>query len=167
MPIVLYNIPGRCGVKMNPDTVARVYNACGSIVAVKEATGSLDNASATAAACPIIVLSGDDSLVLPLLAIGGRGVISVLSNMDPRFMKAIVDPVLKENDYAKAREAHFKYLPVIKSLFSLGSNPEPVKEAMGFMGLLKDVSVRQPLTNLESEAKEKLRKILKDNGVIA
>ena len=93
MPIVLYNIPGRCGVKMNPDTVARLYNACGSIVAVKEATGSLDNASATAAACPIIVLSGDDSLVLPLLSIGGRGVISVLSNMDPRFMKAIVDPV--------------------------------------------------------------------------
>ena len=75
--------------------------------------------------------------------------------------------VLKENDYAKARAAHFKYLPVIKSLFAVGSNPEPVKEAMGFMGLLKDVSVRQPLTNLGAEAKEKLRTILKENGVIA
>jgi 4-hydroxy-tetrahydrodipicolinate synthase len=131
IPIVLYNIPGRTGVNMSPPTVARLAKH-ENIVAIKEATGNLDQASEIMSLCDLIVLSGDDSLTLPLMSIGGKGVISVASNVLPAEIKKMVD-LASRGDFLAAAKIHYRLFPFIKSLF-LDGNPAGVKHAMKALG---------------------------------
>jgi 4-hydroxy-tetrahydrodipicolinate synthase len=132
LPIVLYNIPGRTGITMSPQTVARL-NAHQNIVAIKEATGVIDIASEIRSLCDITILSGDDSLTLPLMSIGASGVISVASNLVPAQIKAMVKLAAAGN-FAEAAAIHHKLFPLIKSLFVEG-NPVGIKYAMKIAGL--------------------------------
>src|SRR5215208_933507 len=132
LPIVLYNIPGRTGITMAPATVARL-NKHPNIVAIKEATGSLDLASEIMSLCDITVLSGDDSLTLPLMSIGAKGIISVASNLLPRDVKAMTKLALSDN-FAEAANIHRRLFPFIKTLF-LDGNPAGIKYAMKLAGL--------------------------------
>src|SRR3954454_20835785 len=131
LPIVLYNIPGRTGITMTPQTVARL-NHHPNIVAIKEATGSLDLASEILSLCDITVLSGDDSLTLPLMSIGATGVISVAANLLPRDVKSLVEQALA-GDFAGAARVHHRLFPLIKTLFQDG-NPVGIKYAMSLAG---------------------------------
>jgi 4-hydroxy-tetrahydrodipicolinate synthase len=132
LPIVLYNIPGRTGITMAPATVARL-NAHPNIVAIKEATGSLDLASEIRSLCDITILSGDDSLTLPLMSIGATGVVSVASNMMPSLIKRMVK-LAADNNFSEARKIHQRLFPLIKTLF-LDGNPVGIKYAMQLAGL--------------------------------
>src|SRR5437868_8483072 len=132
LPIVLYNIPGRTGSNILPETIGRLAELPG-IVAVKEATGSLDQASHIASLCNLTILSGDDSLTLPLLSIGGRGVVSVVGNIVPRDLKALVAAF----DAGKVREAqdwHRKLFPLCRDMLGVATNPIPIKTAMKLLG---------------------------------
>src|SRR5439155_4009995 len=132
LPIVLYNIPGRTGSNITPETIARLAKLP-SIVAIKEATGSMDQASSIAALCNLTLLSGDDSLTLPLLSIGGRGVVSVVGNIVPRDMKAL----LAAFDAGKLGEAlalHRKLFPLCRDLLGAATNPIPINTAMKLPG---------------------------------
>ena len=131
LPIVLYNIPGRTGITMTPQTVARLH-AHPNVVAVKEATGSLDMASEIMSLCDITVISGDDSLTLPLMSIGGKGVISVASNLLPAQIKQMTKLALAGN-FAEAAAIHRKLFPLVKTLF-LDGNPAGIKHAMKLAG---------------------------------
>jgi 4-hydroxy-tetrahydrodipicolinate synthase len=153
LPIVLYNIPGRTGVTMTPQTVARL-NEHRNIVAIKEATGSLDLASEIMSLCDITVLSGDDSLTLPLMSIGARGVISVASNLLPREVKSLVEQALA-GDFAGAARVHHRLFPLIKTLFMDG-NPVGIKYAMSLAG--KDTGeMRLPLCEANEATKAAIR----------
>lgn len=132
LPIVLYNIPGRTGITMSAQTVARL-NEHKNIVAIKEATGLLDMASEIMSLCDITVLSGDDSLTLPLMSIGGKGVISVASNIVPSEIKAMTQAAL-QGDFKKAATIHHRLFPFTRSLF-LDGNPAGIKYAMKLAGL--------------------------------
>lgn len=132
LPIVLYNIPGRTGITMAPATVARLRKHP-NIVAIKEATGSLDLASEIMGLCDITVLSGDDSLTLPLMSIGGKGVISVLSNLLPAEVKKLTAAALA-GDFASAAKMHHRIFGLTRSLF-LDGNPVGIKYAMRVAGL--------------------------------
>ncbi len=163
LPIVLYNIPGRTNITMNPDTVARLYKHP-MIVAIKEATGSLDIASEIASRCDIPIISGDDSLTLPLMSIGGKGVISVLSNLLPAKVKALVDAGLR-NDLPGARALHHELFHLCKGLLTLSTNPIPIKAAMKMAGV-DTGSVRLPLTELPDDLAAQLEKLLQTTGVL-
>jgi len=163
LPIVLYNIPGRTNITMNPDTVARLYKHP-MVVAIKEATGSLDIASEIASRCDIPIISGDDSLTLPLMSIGGKGVISVLSNLLPAKVKALCVAGLK-NDLVAARKMHHELFHLCKGLLTLSTNPIPIKAAMKMAGL-DTGAVRLPLTELPSDQAAQLEKLLKQTGVL-
>src|SRR3954465_7691285 len=153
LPIVLYNIPGRTGVTMTPQTVARL-NEHSNIVAIKEATGSMDMASEIMSLCDITVLSGDDPLTLPLMSIGGKGVISVISNLLPDRVKAMTKLAL-QGKFADAAIIHHKLFALTKSLF-LDGNPVGIKYAMKLAG--KDSGeLRLPLV----EASETPPKLIK------
>src|SRR5687767_8951683 len=132
LPIVLYNIPGRTGSNILPETIARIAEAP-SVVAIKEATGSMDQASQIAALCNLTLLSGDDSLTLPLLSIGGRGVVSVVGNIVPRDMKALVG-CFDSGDLAGALKWHRKLFPLCRDLLGVATNPIPIKTAMKLLG---------------------------------
>ena len=131
LPIVLYNIPGRTGVTLAASTVARLAGAA-NVAAVKEATGSVDQTSEIMSLCDLPVLSGDDSLTLALMCLGGTGVISVLSNLLPDKVSAMTAHAAA-GDFAAAREIHHRYFPLVKSLF-LDGNPVGVKHAMQLLG---------------------------------
>jgi len=150
LPIVLYNIPGRTGITMAPATVARLAKHP-NIVAIKEATGSLDLASEIMSLCDLTVISGDDSLTLPLMSIGGKGVISVVSNLVPTKVKALTQLALTGN-FAQAREVHHELFPLIKTLF-LDGNPVGIKHAMKLAGM-DSGEMRLPLweANAETQA---------------
>lgn len=164
-PIVLYNIPSRCGIIMDPATVARLYNDVPQIVAIKEATGSLDIAQQIKVACPeITILSGDDSLSLPLCSIGGKGVISVLSNIAPAAVKAAIDAALA-GEYARAQELHLAMFPIMKTLF-IEANPSPCKYAMSLRGECTD-AVRLPLVPMGDDNKEIMRAAMEAQGYLA
>src|SRR5947209_16241032 len=152
LPIVLYNIPGRTGVTMSAQTVARL-NEHRNIVAIKEATGSLDMASEIMSLCDITVLSGDDSLTVPLMSIGARGVISVISNLLPAEVKSIAKSALA-GDFKTAAAVHHKLFPLIRSLFVDG-NPVGIKHALKVAGL-DSGELRLPLW----EASEPTRKLI-------
>ncbi len=132
LPIVLYNIPGRTGSNMLPETIARLAKVP-SIVAVKEATGSLDQASHIASLCDISLLSGDDSLTLPLLSIGGIGVVSVVGNIVPRDMKALL-AAFNAGNIGEALHWHRKLFTLCRDMLSIATNPIPVKAAMKLLG---------------------------------
>jgi 4-hydroxy-tetrahydrodipicolinate synthase len=156
LPIVLYNIPGRTGITMSPQTVARL-NAHPNIVAIKEATGSLDMASEIMSLCDITVVSGDDSLTLPLMSIGAKGVISVASNLLPAQVKQLTKLALAGN-FAEAMTVHRKLFPLFKSLF-LDGNPAGIKHALKVAG--RDTGeMRLPLW----EANEAARKAIEEQA---
>lgn len=163
LPIVLYNIPGRTGITMSAATVARLYKHP-NIVAIKEATGSLDMASEIASLCDITILSGDDSLTLPLMSIGGKGVISVLSNIIPSKVTSLVHAGLK-GDFADAARLHHQLFPLFKVMF-VETNPIPIKTAMRLMGR-DSGEVRLPLCELADASSAALEKTLRAAGLLS
>ncbi|RLN84987.1 hypothetical protein BBJ28_00003103 [Nothophytophthora sp. Chile5] len=168
LPVVIYNIPGRTNVNLSPQTIAEL-NKLPNIVAIKESTGSLDQAMEIAALCDITILSGDDNLTLPLMAMGATGVISVLSNAckhqirDVNKVLAVTEPMLK-GDYASARKAALENIFLVKSLFS-EANPQPIKKIMELMGKCP-ATVRAPLVECEPETVEKLTRIAKEHNLL-
>jgi 4-hydroxy-tetrahydrodipicolinate synthase len=164
IPIIVYNIPGRTGVNINPDTLARLAKIK-NIVGVKEASGSIKQMSDVIHLCgpKFDVLSGDDLFTLPLMAMGGHGVISVISNVAPADMAAMVD-AFAAGDLKKARALHYKMTPLIDSLF-VETNPTPVKAALAMMKKIS-YEVRLPLYKLSDANYEKLKKIVGSYGLM-
>ncbi len=165
LPIILYNIASRTGVNIEPETTARLVKDCRNVVGMKEASGSLDQMARTKLLCgeKLVLLSGDDSLTLPLLAVGGQGVISVVANVIPQDVKAMVAAFAK-GDIPEARRLHYKMLPLIKAMF-IETNPIPVKTAMGLMGLCAP-GLRLPMCGIGEANLGKLKDALKDYGLI-
>jgi len=163
IPIVLYNIPGRCGINMAPETIVKLAEI-ENIVAIKEATGMLDQASEIASRCNLTILSGDDSLTLPIASVGGKGVISVVANIVPTDVKAMTDSIL-EGDFPTARQWHKKLFPMSKALLSLATNPIPIKAAMAMLRLSPE-ELRLPMVHLEESKKPLLKQILSDYGLL-
>lgn len=164
LPIILYNIPGRCGGSgMTPETIARL-SELENIVGIKEATGSLDQASSIADLCDIAIISGDDSLTLPLASVGAKGVISVVANIVPADVKAMTDLIL-EGDFVSARRWHQKLFKLSKNLLSLATNPIPIKAAMAMLEMSSE-ELRLPMVPLEQSKKVILKKALKDYGLL-
>ena len=165
MPMVLYNIPGRCGVAMTAATIARLAKHA-NVVAVKEATGSLDMASEIAQLCDpekFTILSGDDTLTLPLISVGGKGVISVLSNLLPARVKALADAALA-GDLTLARKLHLDLFPIFKGMF-IETNPIPIKTAMELAGM-DTGELRLPMCEMAQANRTALEKLLKEQGVL-
>ena len=163
LPIVLYNIPGRTAKNMEPETIARL-GELPTIVAVKESTGSMDQASQILALSRLTVLSGDDSLTLPLLALGGRGVVSVVGNIVPRDVKALIS-AFEKGDLAAAKKWHYKLFPLCRYLLGLSTNPIPIKGAMKILG--RDTGeLRLPMTALSAGEEEKLVATLRTYGLL-
>ena len=154
LPIVLYNIPGRTGITMSAQTVARLHQQ-GRFVAIKEATGVIDMATEISTLCDITILSGDDSLTLPLMAVGATGVISVASNLLPAQIKKLTQ-LAGSGNYAEAATLHRRLFPLIRSLF-LDGNPVGIKHAMKVAGL-DSGELRLPLW----EASESTKKTIED-----
>jgi 4-hydroxy-tetrahydrodipicolinate synthase len=163
LPIVLYNIPGRCGAGMTPETIARL-DEVENIVAIKEATGSLDQASEIAMRCEMTIISGDDSLTLPIASIGGKGVISVVANIVPADVKALTDLIL-EGDLVSARQWHKKLFVLCKSMLTLATNPIPIKAAMAMLDRCSE-ELRLPMTPLEADKRAILKEALEDYGLL-
>jgi 4-hydroxy-tetrahydrodipicolinate synthase len=164
IPICLYNIPGRTGSNILPETIARIAEKCPQLVAVKEATGSLDQASQVADLCDVTILSGDDSLTLPLMSIGGRGVVSVVGNIVPRDMKAMVTAFLAGN-VAEAQRWHRKLFPLCRDMLGVATNPIPVKTALALLGRGTG-ELRLPMCPLDDAGREKVRKTLVQYGLL-
>ncbi len=164
LPLVLYNIPGRTSVNMTSATVERL-TAMRTIVAIKEGSGSLQQVSEIIDACGerVVVLSGDDALTLPMLAVGAKGVITVTANIVPSDMAAMVD-AFSVGRLEDARKLHYKMYPLFSALF-WETNPIPVKEALAMMGKI-DGEIRLPLTPLSSENRGKLAQVMKGYGLI-
>jgi 4-hydroxy-tetrahydrodipicolinate synthase len=165
LPIVLYSIPGRCGVEIGVETVRCLARECRNIIGIKEAGGSADRVSALRAALgpKFDILSGDDSLTLPFLAVGADGVISVASNVVPRQVVQMV-AAFRRGQIRKASQWHAKLYPLFKDLF-LETNPVPVKAALVMMGLIAE-EYRLPLVPLSAANRAKLRATLKAGGVL-
>jgi 4-hydroxy-tetrahydrodipicolinate synthase len=165
IPIILYNIASRTGVNIEPETMAKLANDCKNIVGVKEASGSLDQMSRIRQLCPknFALISGDDSLTLPILSIGGTGVISVVANIAPKDVAGLV-AAFEKGDIKKAQELHYKLLPLIKAAF-IETNPIPVKTALGLMGMCEP-DLRLPMSVMLPENLEKLKIALKDYGLL-
>src|SRR5436190_10199071 len=157
LPFVLYNIPGRTGVTMMPATVARLAKHP-NIIAIKEATGSLDQASEIMSLCELPILSGDDSLTLPLMSIGGVGVISVASNLIPAAIKKMVSLAAGDN-FAEAAVIHRRLFPFIKSLF-LDGNPVGIKYAMKVAGT-DSGEMRLPLWEASETTKQTIEQLVR------
>lgn len=164
IPICIYNIPGRTGKNVEPETIARLAEL-DNITMVKEATGSMDQASQVLSSTQLTVLSGDDSLTLPLLAIGGEGVISVVGNVIPRDMIAML-AAFAAGRLDDARKWHYKVFVLARDLLSLATNPIPIKAAMRL--LERDSGeLRLPMTPLAGEPLAKLRKTLAQYGLLS
>jgi 4-hydroxy-tetrahydrodipicolinate synthase len=163
LPIVLYNIPGRTASNILPETIARIAEIP-SVVAVKEATGSLDQASQIAALTDLTVLSGDDSLTLPILSVGGRGVVSVVGNIVPRDMQALVRAFLA-GKVEEAQRWHRKLFPLCRDLLGVATNPIPVKAALKLLGR-DSGELRLPLCPLDSAGEERVRQTLRGYGLL-
>jgi 4-hydroxy-tetrahydrodipicolinate synthase len=161
IPIVMYNVPGRTGVKMAPETVAELAKIP-TIVAIKEACGSIEQVCEIRSLCDITVLSGDDSLTYPMMAVGASGVISVAANVIPKDMAALVDAA-NNGEHDEAKALHYKYWRLFKDLF-IETNPIPVKTAMGLMGLIEP-GVRLPLCAMSDKNTATLRATLEACGV--
>jgi len=165
LPILVYNIQGRTAVNIETDTMVRLVRDCQTIVGVKEASGSLDQMSQVILACgpDFSVISGDDNITLPLLAIGGRGVISVIANLVPRETSEMVHAAL-DGDWKRARDLHYKLFPLARAAF-LETNPIPIKEAMAMTGMLEP-EFRLPMCRMGDGNREKLRAILTAYGLV-
>lgn len=164
LPQVVYNIPGRTGSNIAPETLARLAAAYPHIVAVKEATGSLDQASSIAALCDLTLLSGDDSLTLPLMSIGGRGVVSVVGNIVPKDMLALVKAA-SEGNFAEALAWHRKLFPLCRDMLSVATNPIPVKTALKLLGR-DSGELRLPMCAMDAAGEAKVRQTLANYGLL-
>jgi 4-hydroxy-tetrahydrodipicolinate synthase len=163
IPICVYNIPGRTGKNIEPETIARMAELP-NITLVKEATGSLDQASQILCTTDLTVLSGDDSLTLPLMAVGGEGVISVVGNIVPQDMLAMTSAYLQA-DVAAAMRWHHKLFPLCRDMLGLSTNPIPIKAAMKLLG--RDTGeLRLPMTPLDSAQEARLRQTLTAYGLL-
>jgi 4-hydroxy-tetrahydrodipicolinate synthase len=164
LPQVIYNIPGRTASNIAPETLARMAEKYPTIVAVKEATGSLDQASSIAALCDLTLLSGDDSLTLPLMSIGGRGVVSVVGNIVPKDMLALVKAAGSGN-YAEALKWHRKLFPLCRDMLSVATNPIPVKTALKLLGR-DSGELRLPMCAMDAAGEAKVRQTLANYGLL-
>ena len=167
LPVVVYNIPGRTGTNIETDTLVRLSEMPG-IAGVKEASGRMDQIGDVIDRIQnrrenFAVLSGDDALTLPILALGGRGLISVVSNLVPDRVVSLVDHAL-EGDFEAARKIHFELLPLFKAAF-IESNPLPIKAAMALLGMPAG-ECRLPLGTIDPESREKIRSVLRDMGLL-
>lgn len=163
LPIILYNIPGRTAKNMEPETIARLAELP-TIVGIKESTGSMDQASQILALSNLTVLSGDDSLTLPLLALGGRGVVSVVGNIVPRDVMSLL-AAFEKGDLVAARQWHAKLFPLCRDLLGLSTNPIPIKGALKMVG--RDTGeVRLPMTPLNAVEEQKLAATLRTYGLL-
>jgi 4-hydroxy-tetrahydrodipicolinate synthase len=163
LPIVLYNIPGRTGSNILPETIARLAELS-NIVGIKEATGSLDQASQIAATCNLTILSGDDSLTLPLMSIGGRGVVSVVGNIVPRDMRALVR-AFEAEQVGEAQKWHRRLFPLCRDMLGVATNPIPIKTAMKLLGRGTG-ELRLPLCPLDAAGETRVRQTLRDYGLL-
>ncbi|HNX80662.1 MAG TPA: 4-hydroxy-tetrahydrodipicolinate synthase [Candidatus Omnitrophota bacterium] len=165
IPIILYNIASRTGVNIEPETVAKLACDCKNIVGVKEASGNVEQMSRVKYLCggTFDLISGDDALTLPVLAIGGTGIISVVANIIPRDVADMVS-AFAQGDIAGAQALHYKMLPLIKMMF-VETNPIPVKTAMGLVGMCEP-GLRLPMSALLPENVAKLKKALLDYGLL-
>jgi len=165
LPIVLYSIPSRCGVEIGVETVRRLAAECKNIIGIKESGGSADRVSALRAALgpKFEILSGDDSLTLPFMAVGAQGVVSVASNVIPRAVAQMVSAFAR-GDLSRARRLHAKFAPLFKDLF-LETNPVPVKAALAMMGVIAE-EYRLPLVPMSAANRVKLKATLKACGIL-
>ncbi len=163
IPIVLYNIPGRTGSNILPETIERLAKIP-NIVGIKEATGSLDQASQIAASCDLTILSGDDSLTLPLMSLGGRGVVSVVANIVPRDLKALVN-AFDAGRVKDAQEKHYQLFPLCRDMLGVATNPIPIKTAMKLLGRGSG-ELRLPLCALDSAGENRVRQTLINYGLL-
>ena len=164
LPQCLYNIPGRTASNILPETMARLAEKYPTIVAVKEATGSLDQASQIAAICDLAILSGDDSLTLPLMSLGGKGVVSVVGNIVPRDMMALVKAAASGN-FAEALKWHKKLFPLCRDMLSVSTNPIPVKAAVKLLGR-GNGEMRLPMVELDAAGEAKVKATLTAYGLM-
>ncbi len=164
-PIMLYNIASRTGVNIEPETIAKLARDCKNIVAVKEASGNLEQMLRVKALCgkDFDLLSGDDALTLPVLSIGGTGVISVVANIVPQDVTDLVS-AFEKGELEKAENLNLKLLPLTKAMF-IETNPIPVKTAMGLMKLCEP-DLRLPMCSMLAENEAKLKKAMKDYGLL-
>ncbi|HOK09783.1 MAG TPA: 4-hydroxy-tetrahydrodipicolinate synthase [Candidatus Hydrogenedens sp.] len=162
IPIVLYNVPSRTGIKLEAETVAEL-NKVPNIVCIKEAGGSVDQVSQILSLCDITVLSGDDSLTLPMMSVGAMGVISVAANVVPAEIAHMCTLAL-EGNYAKAREIHYRCMPLFKALF-YETNPMPVKAVLARMGMIKNI-LRLPLVPMSEPQYKRLEQVLQKLNLI-
>jgi len=165
IPLIIYNIMSRTGVNITPETMQRLSKVK-NIVGVKEASGNLEQMAQIHALCgdEFDLISGDDVLTLPLLAIGGTGVISVVSNIAPKDVSDMVSK-FRKRDIAGARKLHYKLLPLVKAMF-IETNPIPVKTAMALMGMIDEPGLRLPMCDISEGNLAKLKKALKDYGLL-
>jgi 4-hydroxy-tetrahydrodipicolinate synthase len=165
LPLMLYSIPGRCGIEISVETVKRLAAGCPNIVAIKEAGGSADRVSQLRAALggKFTILSGDDSLTLPFMAVGAQGVVSVASNVIPREVSQMVT-AFATGRLAVARNIHARFYPLFKDLF-IETNPVPVKAALAMQGMIAE-EYRLPLCPMSSKNRETLRATLKACGIL-
>jgi len=166
IPIIIYNVPGRTAVSISPETVGRLARDCPSIVAVKEASGSIAQATRILQETPpdFSLLSGDDAMTLPLFAVGGRGVVSVAANIVPGEMSGLCRAV-EDGDWDTARQIHQRLYPLIAMLF-IETNPIPVKTACALMGLAP-ADVRLPLCAMEDANRARLKAMLHEYGLLS
>ena len=165
LPLMLYSIPGRCGIEIGVDTVKRLAAECPTIVGIKEAGGSCDRVSQLRAALgpKFTILSGDDSLTLPFMAVGAQGVVSVASNVIPREVAQMVR-LFAAGKSAAALKLHAKFYPLFKDLF-IETNPAPTKAALALLGRCED-TLRLPLVPISAKSRETLTATLKQCGVL-
>ena len=162
IPMVLYNVPGRTGVSLAPETVARLAKL-DTVVAIKEASGSMDQAEQIMQLCDLPIISGEDSLTFPLIAIGAKGVISVVANVAPKLVKQMVASALA-GKMEEARAIHKKLYPISKTIF-IETNPIPAKTALAMMKKIAP-EFRLPLCEMKPENEKKLREVLKRLGLV-
>jgi 4-hydroxy-tetrahydrodipicolinate synthase len=163
LPIILYNIPGRTGSNILPETIARLAEIP-TVVAIKESTGSLDQASQIAVTTNLTLLSGDDSLTLPLMSVGGCGVVSVVGNIVPRDMKGLVTAILAGR-LDEAQRWHRKLFPLCRDMLGVATNPIPIKAAMKLLGRGSG-ELRLPMTPLDAAGEARVRRTLQEYGLL-
>ncbi|MDZ7642681.1 MAG: 4-hydroxy-tetrahydrodipicolinate synthase [Desulfurivibrio sp.] len=165
IPMVLYNVPGRTAINMLPGTVARCA-AIKNIVGIKEASANLQQLSEVIQLCPddFSILSGDDFTSMATVLVGGHGVISVSSNVEPRRMAEMI-AAARRGEVARANELHYQLLPLMQAMF-FDTNPVPAKTALALLGKIKSPRVRQPLWEMNDEAKGRLQRVLKECGLL-
>jgi len=165
LPIILYSIPGRCGIEISVSTVVRLAKACRNIVGIKEAGGDADRVSRLRQALgpKFVILSGDDALTLPFMSVGAQGVISVASNVIPRPMSKLVS-AFASGRAGEAQRLHAQYYPLFKDLF-IETNPAPTKAALAMLGQVEN-ELRLPLVSISAESSRQLRKTLKGCKVL-